>query len=528
MHWTTTHECHYCCLLSQARPDVDKVKLLLQHAPEVAKEKYMLTDTIGKRQFLVTPADLLLNAWFSDAPIMSWQLLGPPSPEDCHFVLLRLLEAGSQITSNAVAFHFLTGYVNSIASSQTLGSQKAGAGQLGKALIGTWLPPDTKDEVLQYKSFSEKSEECGICKKTSDEVVKPLVLSCSHMFCLSCIKSYGETNSKCPIGTCRRMLCRELHSTEQTFDAEDPSANYGGPENLSDEQLKRECEALKIDYDEDSRNALVKARVPSEKQGLFVETSLIAAVGKNGPKVVWMAPKQGPVFIPITMKGVPIFASMCTWSNYTLVSTDFVETYGLKKSRLVSRAMKSFMSSKLDRRTYTVIDEFEFYVDGVCVKMNNAVEISPSPSHLGIQLGQDFFQYAAYSKMTLLCNQNLPVSTHDGSTPVGKDFIAITEGGHRVGYTVELRVPEELRYYGWCGKSARVPIYHANHSGTAQPISALKTGSSDHLCHWCNREFAGMMRCTPCTKIGKQVNYCDEKCQKKAWKVHKTCPPHAK
>ena len=417
--------------------------------------------------------------------------------------------------------------MNAIASPQLMGPEKAGAVQLAKALIGTWLPSDMKTQVLGYKSSLESPKDCSICNIIDDETRKKITLSCGHTFHISCIKDYAEENVRCPVRTCRKRLCRELNPSPQDFNPEDPSAHYGGPENLTDDQIRTECAASGIEFDHGSRSSLAKSRVPSKEKGLFVECSAAGAVGKVGAKVSWMTPKRGPVWIPITVKSIPILASVSTSSSYTLVSSDFIQTFALRKSRLVSKSMKSFLSSQTNRQTFTVIDDFNLMVGDVCVKINNAVEINPAPCHLGIQLGQDFFQYAAFSKLNLLCNLNVPANTYDGSTPVNKDFIAVTEGGFRVGYTTELKKREELRYYGWCGKSARVPVYHANHSGTALPLSALKTGSHIKMCHWCNREFSGMMRCPPCAKVGKDVNYCDDKCQRKAWKIHKTKPPHA-
>ena len=457
-------------------------------------------------------------------------MLGTPTLEEVIGSLVALINSGCAITTKGASGHLIQQLMDIVMGVEQAHSGKKDVLKIGQAIIGTWLPERMKKEIDSFDSKKSISSNCGLCHKSCDTMIKPLTLVCGHMFCLQCIMTHAESNSFCPDPHCRRRLCRELDLNPYTPDVDDPSKDYGGPENLTTEQLKIECEAMKMEWDDDSKETLVKKRVPNQKSSssLSIEIASFNAMGKGkSGKVTWLTPKLGPIWISIKMKGIPIIASTSSWSAYTLVSPAFVELFGLKRTRLSTKHLKRHLSNKVMSGKNTVIEEFEFFVGDVRVTLNNVVEIDPAPSHLGIQLGQDFFRFAAFSKMNILCYSDVPVSTHDG-TPSAKNFMVLSEGGFRAGHTNDSTVVEELRYYGRCGKTARIPLHHIRVGINSEAFLAKKIEGTDQTCFWCNRDFHGMLRCTPCLKVGRKVQYCDDKCQKKAWKAHKLSPPHKK
>merc|ERR1719223_2201149 len=119
--------------------------------------------------------------------------------------------------------------------------------------------------------------------------------------------------------------------------------------------------------------------------------------------------------------------------------------------------MIGFAGAKLNE-TFTALEEFTIQVGGISVKLRNALEMNPAPSFLGIQLGQDFFRSSAYSAVTVGTVIDVNVNGKSGGK---KSVMMLTEGGlmPKVGMPGDRRM-EELRFYGRCGKSTRIPLLH--------------------------------------------------------------------
>lgn len=508
------------------RPDPEKISFVLDRIPNSClNESYDVMDSKGGRRFRVSAVDNVINSWFSDTSIYTWKLFGEPSAESCILSMQELLRRGCKFSQDSISMHFLSQLVSAIDNPAKFDMKKVNGVHTAKALIGTFLPDTVRQKfILAYKSNNIRSKDCEICSEKGSEAKGKLVtLSCGHTFQISCILEYAKSSSRCPI--CKRDLCRELIS-RQEVNSKNPAIAFSGPETLTVSQTKAECEAINIEWNESAGSALLKRRVPSKEEGLYIELSMFQAEGRhNNGKKQWITPKNGQTWVPIKLKDVHIFASLSTSSTVTLVSPNFVNSFALQKSRLSSDKLPSGIFANRTKCMFTVVDEFEIMVGDVSVKLNNAVMCDPSPGYLGIQLGQDFFKCAAFSQLNVVCASE--VSTHDGMPPK-KEFMATTEGGYRVGHTLDSNAVEELRYYGKCGNWARVPIYHLPFLSDYPPCGLVLKPQEAWECHWCGRYFPGMMRCPPCAKIGKQVNYCDERCQKKAWKIHKLKPPHTK
>jgi hypothetical protein len=231
-----------------------------------------------------------------------------------------------------------------------------------------------------------------------------------------------------------------------------------------------------------------------------------------------MAPSSGPVIVEITIKGVPVVAHISNNSRYTIISASVVKTFNLKRlEKLRSLAFRDALTEKrLKNMSVTCLEKFTFSVGGVEVTLRNAVEIDPDRDGIGVQLGQDFFLSAA------LCAVDVKVGGH----------VTDSQGNQEAGY---MRVDgtcswliakcdsESLRYYSHGGKTARLPLLHFNPNISAK-INAitLKDDATFDECSWCCRTFPeGMSSCPSCSNAGKVVYYCDERCQKAAWKVQK-------
>ena len=104
--------------------------------------------------------------------------------------------------------------------------------------------------------------------------------------------------------------------------------------------------------------------------------------------------------IPITVRGVPILASISNASVYTMVSSAFVKTFGLGKTKLTSNAFKGATPAPGPGLAGTVLKDLVFTLGdagGIPIRLNTALEASSlDGDRIGVQLGLDFFMHAAW------------------------------------------------------------------------------------------------------------------------------------
>ena len=114
--------------------------------------------------------------------------------------------------------------------------------------------------------------------------------------------------------------------------------------------------------------------------------------------------------IPITVRGVPILASVSNASVYTMVSSAFVKTFGLGKTNLTSTAFTSANPARASGPGLagTVLKDLVFTLGdaaGIPIRLNTAIEASTlDGGRIGVQLGLDFFMRAAWYHCRVLAN----------------------------------------------------------------------------------------------------------------------------
>lgn len=515
-------------MLTYPRPEM--VELVLKHFTDedIANEVYIVNNEKNQVQKKSSPVDQLLNMWFANTKPAMWNLFGIPTAENTVRCSIELMRRGARITHASFGVACLSKLVSNFDTpDDALEKERHAALFVAKAFLGIWLPEGIRKSIQAIKEEpSGCASKCGICGASKEDATKPIFLHCGDMFCLGCIKKHAQENSSCP--TCNQPLCREFCPDDKWFDEADITVGIPGPENLTEQQLEMEHIARFGKKLEEGESALEKVQKDrGNNSTLLMEFSfppVNRAQIKNGFQ--WASPQLGPVAIPITLKTVPIIAHLSARSTYTIASPAFVATLGLKKTKLSTTNMLGFAGAKLSE-TFTALEEFTIQVGGISVKLNNVLEMNPAPGFLGIQLGQDFFRSSAYSVVTVGTSIDINI---DGKSGGRKNVMMLTEGGlvPKIASAGDNRI-EELRFYGRCGKSARIPLLHVGTIGKVQRFPVVgRNGSRVSECHWCRRRFSKMMQCPPCAKVGKVVSYCDGQCQKKAWKVHKSNPPHSK
>jgi hypothetical protein len=170
----------------------------------------------------------------------------------------------------------------------------------------------------------------------------------------------------------------------------------------------------------------------------------------------------------------------------------------------------------LTNTTVTCLEEFKFVLAGIEITLCNAVEVKPDMNGAGVQLGQDFFLSAAW------CVAD--VETAEAIDSHGNRQVAYMRTDATASWIAWDCSSESLRYYGHGKKNAaHVPLLHNNpHKGAKVSAMTLKPDTLFTECSWCTRTFPkGMAYCKACFYSGVNVYYCDERCQRSAWKVHR-------
>jgi len=449
------------------------------------------------------------------------------------------------------------------------------ARSLRDVIYGRWLPVEIMKEVQSVNQSCSPDNTCPICLTDMEPSDNPVTLYCGHKFCLECIKAYGKakldgdlthrfssveldevgqvrsatvqakgTDKRCPI--CRRLLCGDLLDEDYNkiyrslvgfrfgidrheAGGELTGGTKRGPHLLSDEQLRFECKVI-IGKTEGTREALLKELLRSMRESsqtsictddnsnmedVKVELSAGATIlsGDTGKIHGFYAPKWGPVLVPITVKGVPILASLSPNSVFTVVPKAVVKSFGLKTKPIASSKFVTVTSGIVD--VAEVVDELRFFLEDVEICLNNAIVLKTEPSIMrSVQLGMDFFETSLWNRY---------------SVRLTDDMYAVCDGGHTADMFMKDQ-PDELRYYSRDGKICQVPFIYVNKMGceTSMPVVSLPGDFSAKCgeCQWCCRYF-------PCDGMLKLKNdddenngsarsfcyYCDEECKAKGMAI---------
>ena len=442
-------------------------------------------------------------------------------------------------------------------------------------VYGRWLPSRIRNEVLDDEdNCAEPNTTCPICLTEMEPGDNPVTLYCGHSFCVGCIKDYGKSKARniqiagralvhptdghlmiyhdggdkrCPI--CRRLVCGDLLPFEHSSKFRTPRLSFGidrhdaaqessfmtkgrGPHVLSDDQLRIECEALgkskrgprqdliaRIDGIESiyrgsssfqSSNGDSFELNFEDDMRMELTASAGAVMGRDNPTFIG-APRNGPVVIPITVKGVPVLASLSHNSCVTVIPKCIVDALKLKTKTIKSSQFITIMSSSAVTVS-AVVDEFKFKLDGgIEICLNNACVVHSQHEFcfIGIQLGMDFFETALWTR---------------SSVPFSEDGTSVVCDGNSTKNLLLRDQSSEFRYYSRDGKSARIPFVSITNMGSTNTYSiiGLPENLSTHFaeCQWCCRMFPcdGMVEC----KERKTFNrfYCDEECKSHGMAVY--------
>jgi hypothetical protein len=547
-------------------PNPEMLRRVLDHVPVTEKFALNFRDPAfrGGQEFQMSASDRILDLYGTEEtrPISWVNLGGPPPVQDVVESMILVRQRGASFTQTSefawasVGESFRGGNGRVIAPEDLI--------QLANSILGFWLPRAVQDQVNEMdeavtgRQADGTTEECPICL---DPICKETALYCGHSFCRQCIIDYGKQSGKaCPM--CRQRLCKEISlRTEVEAIATDISGSSGnlgnigsdirimelaqlrGLSTLSDSQVSEETKKqgmysisssfqdlrAKLLAEVIEGHALARRDNPTDFSSTTASTvgdrclvvELSATYNMAGDDIMVTAPSQGPVIVEIVIKGVPVVAHISNNSRYTIISASVAKTFNLKRlEKLRSLEFRdALMGKRMKNMSMTCLEKFIFSVGGVEVTLRNAVEIDPDMDKIGVQLGQDFFLSAAWCAVDVEINAHMSDSNGNQEASymrtdgIGSWLIGKCDSEHS----------ESLRYYSHGGKTARLPLLHF-HPLTSGRINAitLKSDITFTECSWCCRTFPnGMRSCPVCFDVGEDVYYCDERCQKAAWRVHK-------
>ena len=518
---------------------------------------------------LRTAADRIVSL-YTDQECASWiNLGGPPPVEDVAECLLRIMQQLQKQTKGATS---LTSKGSDVALFAMGIAFQGGTGgrkqirqpkhlvKLGQALMGFWLPDDIKREIeeleqatsaAQEQVHGEEEEECAICQSRFH---KPIALYCGHRYCRRCIVNHSKRQNKTTCPACHSQLCKDIRRYANDDDGEDSDAEEPGVSNNKGNQGNSVFDVVSLEEEQESNIMALSDQQISEEMSSFVDdfslyslrTKLLNSV-RNGHRAaarpgnstgrkgilelsatdsilmgnsLVMSPAGGPIVVEISVKGVPLLAHVSNNSRYTMVSKSAAKTLKLKRiAKLSSKKFRDGLTTKHISKyvDMTCLNRFEFKVGGIDVVLRNAVQASPDLDGIGIQLGQDFFMSGRF------CVADVCVSGRS-ETDQGKMWFR-TDGLFSWNTNATAERVESLRYYSHHGHSCCVPLLHFNpHKNPSAQVLTLKLDVAFTECSWCCRVFPeGMGQCRLCDGHGDEGFYCDEECQRAAFKIHRKC-----
>jgi len=529
-----------CLWNALERPQPDIIRFLLEVLP--ADEKYPYSKRSRRKACHQTAVDYLFAAQLSlafDAENnpeypWSWQVLGQPSEDSIADILIEFGKRGVSFTANDITVSLLSFILRGDDPNRrryrypNYSAAKSRLERLADLMIGRWLPESQRDRV-KNKAMPQPDLQniCAVCNEGMSEFFRPrLRLYCGHDFCLGCILGRGDGSNldlTCPV--CKKQLCLELTGSSSrrqiclTKTYGQDWDGYHGPNVLTSQQLRTECQAREITTrfrdDEKLRFLLKDSMQKLAYHGMEkfdLNTNVFITDGLSDTSL--FRPVNGPVALPIIVKGIPITAFISATSAVTLLSPEFVELFGLQKLGVESEKLHNLFGRASCEGTQTMIDQFHFQIGEISICLRNTLE-SPLPKCIGVQLGLDFFKSGAWCVIDANIEANL-------NQPGGmKPYISF-DGFGNVCHTNSRR-KEELRYYSHIGKSFRTELLHLQPFSDGSLSNWISVDFSEKImeCNWCGRIFPeGFIRCEECEDEGNIVYYCTKVCQEAVKEIH--------
>lgn len=531
------------------------IRRLLEHLP--ATEMVVSVVDPGGEKFLSSLTDVMLGfaaCTPGEAPPMSWVNLGVPDADDFLEAFMMIRREGARLTQRSSAFAISLIGVSVKSPTHPQIQHPELLQKLAQVLVGTFPHPESCRPEIQamnetYNTRPEQDkEEAQICSICFESVRKNVTLYCGHMFCRECVLEHGKAGLDCPL--CRVPLCRDVSSNSRPnlvsnlMGIDQKAFDRSGPRFFTNQQVVAEAKAqgihvnlLSLESLRDKLETEIQNGVQSSQAMKPLQLNNVRNVHGGGPSTnmagrgkfklelasnmslvsgtppsqVNICPKDGMVSIEVSINGIPLLARISNQSLYTVLSKSMVDQLGLKRiGKLTSRKFVTFQGAKMKKGTkFTCLEPIEVCFQGIKVTLRNAVEISPDPEEefmTTVQLGQDFLRSGLLSVIDV---------------EVGEEGCYYRVFGEDT-WPISPVSKESFRYYSHDGKTANLPLIHfdpfvGSQQGMILTISLRETVKF-YQCNWCCRVFPdGMLVCGGC----EEANYCDERCQAAARKIHK-------
>jgi hypothetical protein len=506
----------------------------------------------------------------------SWQVLGVPTEESIALAMIEFGKRGATFSANDITLELISFVLRGDDPNRRRNrypkyeEAKVRLQHLAHLMVGRWLPEQVKQEMMKQEQTKMPEREdldvsaepallCNICQEDINETGRPNTkLYCGHNYCLGCILSHCHDDGTsildltCPM--CKHTLCLEVTgSVSRRWECltelyGDWDSGCHGPRALTTQQLRAECQARGITTmlrnDQKLKQLLFNDAVGSskkedkedKKEGFDLNTNIpIADLASENPTAILLAPKGGPVAIPIVVKGIPVTAYISTTSYYTLVAPEFVELFGLDQDGQEKTeedghclGVSTQFKNLLGRPTVPKEDgtaaplrrlksDFQFRLGGTTYISLPSALVAPLPSCMGVQLGMDFLRSGAWCVIDAKLEGEMEQLERSGS------FVSTDGFGHVSYITGRTRRTEELRYYARDGTILRTPLLHLQpFQRGCMMTNWVSVAYDDSLaeCNWCCRVFypEGMLLLQ---EEEGECYYCTESCREASRDVRK-------
>ena len=527
-------------ILPQANPYI--LKLLIQHGLPVATETFVVTDTLESRRLAsnkpkqkkkqqpqplrINALDILLTEFVTPHPDVSWATLGMASVDDYALCALLLLQQGLQLSPHYVdAQYFLGHYLQGSVQSLKRAYYTV---RMAALFTGQWLPVAAKEPLALWKEEEEETK-----------------MEFNQTVTISYNASKSTTTTPLDKHGRRRVGLSQLTAEQLQFECE--ARNLV----VAQTKIKENCiDSLVHDWQDFTLpQGLEEDNASQQDNG--TATRLVAELTLRNTMIsednyLWVAASKGCVMIPITVKGIPIFALLSTTSPYTVLSPHFVKTYGFSlnqelQTMTTEDPLKFIRADNNDHDNQnpedvprsndpadapppprpkvitapkvclTSVQDFSFALgkSGIRVALPSAVQAYEPQSlnwPVGVILGLDFFRSAAWTQLTVevdlqVClGRTMGLLTgHATSKSLDFDLLEPRRAKH---------VEEDFRYYSKDGKIFWSPLWHISISANDNCLSLgqymrdrlpyckekqhqKENGSvaGTTVCAWCGRNF---------------------------------------